>query len=436
MRIQGVDLITFIDQLSYGCGINVLSGSVRQSFDKSYGEYNESRAMIPLVLLPWIGSYDAANGAQGYTTQLKLQQVTWVLKNHPSETANANGEKPGITLNSTPVLGYKIAVPVGSEPSVSVSIGSGANATTQTFPAWSLIVEEDVPGVETREIEAHIFCIDPQTGSTVERVSSVELSTNTTESRSLRLLANVTTPINLIIDPARKAKDVSTGKRIDTIGCQLYADNAAVPDANAVYWWYFWDLAVNSYEPRMITADNQFFVISGLNVNGTFDKQLEINADRFNRLILMCRAEYWDGTGTRPSAPSDESADLKVIFNRSRRYNRHIRGEVQTLKGVRITPDTEVKRRLQLFDNKGDFTNEEMDEHFQINWSSKTSTGVTKAAGSGIEVAGIASQFGVTASVSSALIPEVLERKAFKPLLLNSQILTMNGAALMFQNLG
>ena len=57
MKIQGTDLIVSIDPLSYACGVEVLSGTLRQSYDKSDKAYSPSRIAIPLVLLPWIGAY-------------------------------------------------------------------------------------------------------------------------------------------------------------------------------------------------------------------------------------------------------------------------------------------------------------------------------------------------------------------------------------------
>lgn len=427
MQIQGVDLITIIDPLSYACGIEILSGSLRQTFDKSDKSYNPDRTLaIPLVIMPWIGCYDSHNGSEEFTTHLRVTNVQYKLRRL------VNNVWTETNLNATPVTGYKIAAPANdSVEDVTVSVGSGAAACVMTFPRWSLIVEENVPSAENREIEAHIFCIDPQTGDSVERVSSVELSTNTTEGHSYKLLADTVTPGNLVIDPLRREKDILLGKRIDTIGVQLYEDNLEVPDANAVYWWYFWENGT----PQLITADNQFFVVSGLNSDGSFDKKLVINADYFNRLVIMCRAEYWNGIDAKPSSPSDNKADLKVIFNRSRRYSYKLRGNIEVTKGVKIKPSVDVGRRIQLFDRKGDLTNEEMNEHFQINWKSRTSSGVIKTAGHGVEVSNIASEYGVTETISSALIPTPLARKAYYPLNIGGSILCINGAALMVQNL-
>ena len=183
MQIQGVDLITIIDPLSYAWGIEILSGSLRQTFDKSDNSYNPNRALAaPLVLMPWIGCYDSHNGSEEYTTHLRVTQIQYKLRRL------VNGTWTETNLNATSVTGYKIAAPANdSVENVTVSVGAGISACVMAFPRWSLIVEENVPSTESREIEAHVFCIDPQTGATIERVASVELSTNTTDGHSYKL---------------------------------------------------------------------------------------------------------------------------------------------------------------------------------------------------------------------------------------------------------
>lgn len=423
--IQGVDLITVVDQLSFACGIDVLNGSLRQSYDKSYKEYSPNRADGDsyLLLMPWIGSYDSFNGNAEYTTRLPVRSVTYILKRI------VNGVWTETNLNSTTVSGYRVVTPSDDtidNVAVTVGVGEFASSTPVYVPAWSLIIEENVPGTETREIEAHIFCLDPQTGKTVERVETKTLSTNTTETRSLKLMPGLTTPINLVLEPIHMTK--TNGVRIDTITAQLYSDNAEAADANAIYWWYFWDNGT----PTLITADNQLFLVEGL-TDGVFSKTIKINVDRISQLVLMCRAEFWDGTGTAPTSPSDESADLKLIFNRSRRYSNHIYGNVEAPQGVKIKPDVDVTRRLQLSDKFGDLTDDEVNEHFNITWKRRTSDGTIRFAGYGIEISGKARDFGVSDSMNSSLIPEVSGRGAYAIITKNNKAITLNNKLLLIQ---
>lgn len=412
MKIQGTDLIVSIDPLSYACGVEVLSGTLRQSYDKSDKAYSPSRIAIPLVLLPWIGAYGDDHDSAENTGHLKLQNVTYILKRIVNKTWTETN------LNTTPVSGYKVALPTTSGATeVELSIGVGSSASVQKFPAYSLVVEEDVPATETREIEMRINCVDPQTGVTVERVVSEILSTNSTESASFKLRAANYTPENSIINPLRRAKDIN-GKRTDTLSVQLYRDNEEVPDANAIYWWYFWENGV----PKLITEDNQIFLTEGL-TNGVFSKSITINTDYFNKIVLMCRAAYWDGTGSRPTAPSDEDANLKVIFNRSRRYSRKITGSVVGTKGVKITPQSEFERNLQMSDRYGELSEEEITEHFDVSWNKRLSTGVVSFIGVGTKVSGVAKDFGVTEKVSVGLIPNVTERGHFMPIKMDTALL-------------
>ena len=54
MDVQRKSTNVQVDPLSLTAGIQVLSGNPLQSYNKDTDEYEDDRALVPLIIMPWL----------------------------------------------------------------------------------------------------------------------------------------------------------------------------------------------------------------------------------------------------------------------------------------------------------------------------------------------------------------------------------------------
>lgn len=410
MKIQGSDIVIQRDPLSYATGYVILNGSPHQTYDPQAMEYDPGRAIVPLIVLPWVSADDPKNEHSGRCT---LHSVTAIVRKM------VNGAWTNVVIDNTQTDKYFIS--------------DGTTIQGVTAPAGAVVFLVDVPPTEAVSIVITANVTDPVDGLVKPFVNTVELTTKTATTVQYKLRATEGFPTSLDIDPREfdKTDGKTDGKRLLTIGVQLYKEGAEVADANCKYFWYTWDGL--QYTP--ITDDNQFWLRTQFLDNSTHELPgtIQVDIDYFDHLRLMASAcPVGDET---PTEPDFLHGSERVYFDYRRCCGRDVEGHVFCNNSIKLTDNEEVERYVQLRAKSGDLTQAEMDEHFRFDWILHNGNHDTFC-GRGRSVKGRArTDFQATRTNVTSLKPKVYFMKCFKPVKDgNKYLVDGNGKVVCGQN--
>ena len=209
MKIQGSDIVIQHDPLSYATGYVFLQGSPYQTYDTQSMQYDPSRAVVPLVIMPWVSVNDP-NGE--YSGQCNLNSVTAIYRKM------VNGAWVDVNID-------------GSEPT-KYFISDGTTQQGVTAPRGAVVFLMNVPPAEVSAIIITANVVDPLDGLLKAWENTVDLQTKTATTTQYTLRVDDGVVANGSFDPRDVQK--TNGKRLLTLAVQLYADNVEVADADAV----------------------------------------------------------------------------------------------------------------------------------------------------------------------------------------------------------
>ena len=406
MKIQGSDIVIQHDPLRYANGYTLLQGSPHQTYDPQACTYDPSRAAYPLVIMPWVSADDPNGNFSGKCT---LNSVAAIYRKM------VNGAWVDVEIDGTDPTKYFIS--------------SGTAQQGVTAPRGAVVFFVNVPPTEVSSIIITASVVDAVDGLLKPFVSTVDLSTKTATTVQYALRRDNGCIPNGSFDPRDVQK--TNGKRLITLGVQLYADGVAVADANAVYFWYLWN--GSAYEP--VTNDNQCWLRTAFLNNATHElpNVIQVELDYFDRLRLMVSASpIGDGT---PTEPDFLHGAERVYFDYKRACRKDVEGVVMNDIGIKLLNDETIKRSLLLRDKNGDIPDSDVDEHFRIDWYLRNGNR-TSFVSRGRNVQGkVKTDFSATYANVTTLVPRVFFMKCWKPLKSGTKFITDgNGKIIVGQN--
>ncbi len=402
MKIQGSDIIIQRDPLTYATGYTILQGSPHQTYDTQAMEYDPSRAIIPLIIKPWVNA-DDPNGE--YSGRCAIQSVTAMYRHM------VNNEWVDTPIDNTETSKYYIS--------------DGTTIQGVTAPADSVVFFLNTPPTSVCSIIIMVNVTDALDGLVKSFENIIELTTKTATTVQYKLLPSEDFPTSLDIWPLEYTK--TNGKRLLTIGVQLYRENAEVADANCKYFWYLWD--GSQYSP--ITNENQCWLRTAFLNNNTFELPgtIQVEIDYFDRLRLMASASpIGDET---PTQPDYLHGAQRVYFDYRRICRKDVEGFVFGEIGIKLVGDENITRYVQLRAKSGDLTVEEMNELFRFDWYVKNGNSRTMYS-RGQTVSGKArTNFSATSANVTSLKPDVYFMRAFKPIKVGTKYLADSNGKLV-----
>jgi len=394
MKIQGSDIVIQHDPLSYATGYVFLQGSPHQTYDTQSMQYDPSRAVVPLVIMPWVSVNDP-NGE--YSGQCNLNSVTAIYRKM------VNGAWVDVNID-------------GSEPT-KYFISDGTTQQGVTAPRGAVVFLMNVPPAEVSAIIITANVVDPLDGLLKAWENTVDLQTKTATTTQYTLRVDDGVVANGSFDPRDVQK--TNGKRLLTLAVQLYADNVEVADADAVYFWYHF---VNGqYIP--ITDDDQLWLRTPFLDNTTHElpNVIQVELDHFDQLRLMVSASPIGDT--RPTEPDFLHGAERIYFDYKRVCRKDVEGFVIGDVGIKLIDNEDIQRSILLRDKNGDIANAAVDEHFRIDWylrNNNSSSYVSR----GRSIAGKArTDFRATHNNVTTLMPKVYFMKCWKAIMFNNKYL-------------
>lgn len=374
MDVQRESINVQVDPLSLTAGIQVLSGNPLQSYNKDTDEYEDDRALVPLIIMPWVSIVDPHNiMPKGLVT---LTSVTY--------------------YNGTPNAGQQI---VTSDDYVLSDTGT---------PVGSLKVKKNIPVNSPMEIYAVFLFTDLRTNQSVAVERSISLRTTFYDSRNYSV--NIDQPKGFTIDPTRTTK-AEDGTWPVVLNAQMYSGKEQVPDANAAYFWYVLDGA--SY--RLINnTDLDLWMLTNRNANGTWPKQITVDARLFKNATIRCMAAYY--SGTVPTSPASESIQATTTIKVQLPPTAY--AKMIITKGLPVIPgqNKPIEARCEVYDNAGIIVNPS--QYYRITWYKVAQAlGATPVEiGYGDTLTTSPQALGITATAGYNIYPQVDELGEFKAL--------------------
>lgn len=399
MKIQDSDIIIQHDPISYATGYVILQGSPHQTYDTQAMQYDPSRSIVPLVIMPWVSASDP-NGV--YSGQCSLNSVTAVYRKVVS------GAWVDVAIDGTDPTKYYIS--------------DGEEHQGVTAPAGAIVFFVNVPPTEISSIIITANVVDGVDGLIKSFENTVDLSTKTGDLVTYKLRIDEGVVASGSIDPRDVAK--TNGVRLLTLSVQLYKDNMAVADAYAVYFWYLWD----GTQYAQITPSNQHWLKTAFLNQSTNElpRTIQVDIDHFDQLRLMVSAApIGDTTPTQPDFLHDSE---RVYFDYKRACRKDVEGIIVGDIGIKLVDDEFLQRSVLLRDKNGDIPDADVNEHFRIEWFVRNGNNLLSI-GDGIAVAGRArSDFLATYTNVTSLHPKVFFMKCWKRVLVNGvRVLDTNG---------
>ena len=325
-----------VDPLSLHAGIRILSGQAVQTFNRDLQEYVSDRALVPLVMLPYVTVLDPENVQSG---EQVLTGVEWY-----EGAPNADGSNR-ITANDFYELG---------------------DGTVEGFPQYALKVKKNVDANSPLEIFANILFVDKRRNTEVRVERSVKLYTALYDSQNFDLKIT-NQPRSWTIDPLRVVPDAD-GAWIYQVTSQLYSGKEPVDDAHAAYWWEISEDGGKSF--REPTEEELETWMDCKDESGYFTKALTFDARMIDKsCVFRVRAAWFDTE--RPSVPSSE--ELQATTSVKVEMPPSLVADVRQTSGARVRAgmDTLVGFECVLSDNKGVISGK--DQFFHITWFGRSS---------------------------------------------------------------
>lgn len=328
MKTQSHSIFTTVDPLSLHYGIETVSGNNVQTYNNESKEYEPDRALVPLILMPYVDVVDPEGKQGGRQT---LTAVEW--------------------YDGVPASDYSNRITAGTD----YEIGDG---TVTGFPKNALKVKKNVPA----DTPMQIFCVvkftDVRTQQTVRVEMSAKVYTVVYESRNYKVAVDC--PPSWKIDPLKETT------WLHTITAQLYSGSEAVEDAHAAYWW---QVKEEDGDWREITAEDEELWITCKN-GGVFTKTLTFDARMAKAASFRVRAAYYDTE--RPVTPSDDAIVAETLVNIEMPSSLTAE-QIQTM-GARVASDfsTKVGYKVRMFDNRSTVSEEKADVLFQVRWKGQS----------------------------------------------------------------
>lgn len=393
MDVQRKSINVQVDPLSLTAGIQVLSGNPLQSYNKDTDEYEDDRTLVPLIIMPWVSIVDPHNiMPKGLVT---LTSVTY--------------------YNGTPNAGVQI---VNGDDYVISDAGT---------PVGSLKVKKNVPVNSPMEIYAVFLFTDLRTNQSVAVERSISLRTTFYDSRNYSV--KIDQPKGFTVDPTRTTK-AEDGSWPVVLNAQMYSGKELVPDTNAAYFWYVLD--GSSY--RLIdNTELDLWMNTDRNANGTWPKQITIDARLFKSATIRCMAAYY--SGTVPTSPASESIQATTTIKVQLPPTAY--AKMIITKGLPVTPgqNNPIEARCEVYDNAGIIANPS--QYYRIIWYKVAQTlGATPVEiGYGDTLTTTPQALGITATAGYNIYPKVDELREFNILTdSDGAILTdLDGAILISQ---
>lgn len=328
LKTKQQSVFTTVDPLSLHYGIETVSGNNVQTYNNESKEYEPDRALVPLILMPYVDVVDPEKKQGGRQT---LTAVEW--------------------YDGVPAKDYSNRITAGTD----YEIGDG---TVTGFPKNALKVKKNVPA----DTPMQVFCVakftDVRTQQTVRVEMSAKVYTVVYESRNYKVAIDC--PPSWKIDPLKETT------WLHTITAQLYSGSEAVEDAHAAYWW---QVKEESGDWREITAEDEELWLTCKN-GGVFTKALTFDARMVKAASFRVRAAYYDTE--RPVTPSDDAIVSETLVNIEMPSS--LTAEQIQTKGARVACDfsTKVGYKVELFDNRSTVSEEKADVLFQVRWKGQS----------------------------------------------------------------
>lgn len=270
IRTQNKTVIAVADALTPSSEISVLSGLPTQTYDVVTHEYNPTRSVVPLIILPKVSVIDPAGKMTGAVTLTNVEYFIGVPK---ADQSNKIITKEGYTVGDGTVSGW---------------------------PKFALKIAVDVQPNSPVEIFSRAHFTDARTGLDTFTENSITLYSNIHEG-------------DLVI--LNRAWDVAQSAEVNPLNivpqadgtwpyrfqAQLFRNNKEVAAENAAYWWQILDAGTGKW--RDFDDDEKKLLVLSAN---TTENILNVDLRFVRALTVRCLAAYYTGS-TKPDAPTDSS---------------------------------------------------------------------------------------------------------------------------------
>lgn len=357
IKTNPVTVSVYTDPPTITAHIVVLSGNNVQTYDSEALEYEPDRALVPLVLMPYVNlSYPG----EPVSTDAEITAVEWY-----------EGVPKGSSNRITDGNGYEIC-----------------DGTEDGLPNGALKVTKNTPTESPVDLYATAYFTNKQTGSAMTITRRITMYSVVFKGHDYNLKLT-DQPSKLVVDPLKETPGTD-GAWLHTATMQLYDGNDAVADANAAYWWEILD----NGKWRAVTDDDIDLFLDCKDASGNFKKSLTLDARMVDKASFRCKAGYYEGI--RPSAPSDSS--VVAEFSVAVQLPETIDVRIRQCKGGKmgLALDTQVGYECTLYDNRGDLPAEKY-EFFDIGWVAKSEAPGSReiSVGEGSTVSFVPSQKGL-----------------------------------------
>lgn len=360
---QPLSITTSYTPLITRFGIVTEAGNKTQFYYTFDSKFNPSREISPLKLKAWLNVIDP-DGILGNGEKSTSLTVTWYEGSYSTQITSATS---GYTLN----------------------------------PDGTLTVNKNVQPDSPMQILVRAIYKDTRNNNNLVFEDRITLNSISKSDSSLTI--HVDQPSKITFNPL-------TDNEIITINAQLLLGNNAVDDKNARYWWY---LVNNGTEELIDKVETAIEYVSG---QGT--RVLKVNAMCINFAIIRVKAAYY--TDEVPSEPESNApySDIVIVYKLP-----DVRAEVYSPNGSTLRSSESSKTFIcKLNTNSRVLTDEEMENHFVINWNKKpiVSGGTASHIGGGSKISVKASELRLQGRQSMNIYPDVYGRGAYGYIVDNS----------------
>lgn len=360
---QPLSITTSYTPLITRFGIVTEAGNKTQFYYTFDSKFNPNREISPLKLKAWLNVIDP-DGILGNGEKSTSLTVTWYEGSYSTQITSSTS---GYTLN----------------------------------PDGTLIVKKNVQPDSPMQILVRAIYKDTRNNNNLVFEDRITLNSISKSDSSLTI--HVDQPSKITFNPL-------TDNEIITINAQLLLGNNAVDDKNARYWWY---LVNNGTEGLIDDVETAIEYVSG---QGT--KVLKVNAMYINFAIIRVKAAYY--TDEVPSEPESNApySDIVIVYKLP-----DVRAEVYSPNGSTLRSSESSKTFIcKLNTNSRVLTDEEMENHFVINWNKKpiVSGGTASHIGGGSKISVKASELRLQGRQSMNIYPDVYGRGAYGYIVDNS----------------
>lgn len=329
-RTQVQTVVTTVDPLSVHSRVEVLSGNTVQTYNTDTQEYEPDRALVPLVLMPYVEASDPDGLQDG---RQALTAVEW--------------------YEGVPAGDFSNRITAGTD----YDIGDG---TATGFPKGALKVKKNVPA----DTPVQVFCVakftDARTQTTVRLEMSASLYTMVYESKSYTVRLDC--PSSWKINPAAE----TTWQH--TLTAQLYGGAEAVGEGNAAYWWEV--MSDGDADWHAPTDEDEELWLACRDGDGVFTRTLTFDARMFKTARFRVRAAYYDGD--RPQSAAEDGLRAETLVNVE--LPPSLKVDLLQVKGFRSAPDfsTPTGYKVLAYDNRGVMSDGQVDAMLRIEWKGRS----------------------------------------------------------------